>query len=155
MFCKNWAPRRCFCCCWYILLNTVKQGLSLRRLFYVTRLKRIRIRTPHWNGNCSVQGHSKLCACTYQTKGKKKYQRRGKAVVEKPLQLLQVMLHDKSHLTGTKPFAAQLRLDSTGDFFWLTTAGWSAKPKPPQNSTTRFVQWIPTGMLLEIRERKL
>lgn len=54
---------------------------------------------------------------------RKKYQRRGKAVVEKPLQLLQVMLHDKSHLTGTKPFAAQLRLDSTGDFFWLTTAG--------------------------------
>lgn len=35
----------------------------------------------------------------------------GKAVVEKPLQLLQVMLLDKSHLTGTKPFAAQLRLD--------------------------------------------
>ena len=35
----------------------------------------------------------------------------GKAVVEKPLQLLQVMLLDQSHLTGTKPFAAQLRLD--------------------------------------------
>lgn len=48
---------------------------------------------------------------------RKKYQRRGKAVAEKPLQLLQVMLLEKSYLTGTKPFAAQLRLDSTGDFF--------------------------------------
>ena len=48
---------------------------------------------------------------------RKKYQRRGKVVAEKPLQLLQVMLLEKSYLTGTKPFAAQLRLDSTGDFF--------------------------------------
>lgn len=48
---------------------------------------------------------------------RKKYQRWAKAVAEKPLQLLQVMLLDKSHLTGTKPFAAQLRLDRAGDFF--------------------------------------
>lgn len=41
----------------------------------------------------------------------------GKAVAEKPLQLLQVMLLEKSYLTETKPFAAQVRLDSTGDFF--------------------------------------
>lgn len=47
---------------------------------------------------------------------RKKYQRRGKAVAEKPLQLLQVMLLEKSYLTGTKPFAAQLRLNSAFDF---------------------------------------
>lgn len=53
----------------------------------------------------------------FKQRKRKKYQRRGKAVVEKPLHLLQVMLLDKSRLTRTKPFAAQLRPDSTDDFF--------------------------------------